>query len=986
MDKIEKLKNLVRTNDKTFWRSLEEAADDPQVQDYLRHEFPQSGSFWDGKITRRSFLKLMSAQIMMLALAGCSKSVEKIIPYVKSQEGIIPGKPLYFATAISFSGFARGVLVESHMGRPTKIEGNPHHPDSLGATDCITQAVLYQLYDPDRSRGILFNNLPATWKQFTDALAARMPKLRARKGEGLRFLSKPIISPTLASLREQILQTFPSAKWHQYSPIHCDCSRQALFEMYGQDLQPVFRIKNADVIVSIESDFLAQGSGALAYSREFSQRRRIDSQNLKMNRLYALESTPTLTGAMADHRLIFSPIEMRIFLKSLWKLLQNDSPSQHNLLSKENQRRVEAMADDLAQHSKKSLLIAGAEQPVDIQIMVGQINHLLANVGQTIDYIASNEPASENGTESIRTLAKELHDQKVTDLFVIDSNPVYATPADLQFNEAYEKAEFRVHMGLYLDETAGLSQWHIPSAQELEAWGDLKAFDGTVTIRQPLIEPLYNGKTDYDLCALFVDRGNESSLEMIQRYWSEKNPRADFPDFWNKTLHDGVMEQSASPAISLPAPKLIKVNDDHPVGPEPFTLLIRPDPHILDGQFANNGWLQELPKPLTRLTWENVALISPTFAQSSNLTNGEVIEISKNNQKIQAPIWIFPGQANQVITIHLGYGRRAAGTIGNGLGFDAFKIQNSVSPFEIQGVAVKKTGTLIQLASSQQHSSMEGRDLVIAADLSTYQSQPDFVSRTVSPSPEKEETLYHPKEHLENEYQWGMAIDLNLCIGCNACTLACQVENNIPVVGKSEVINSREMHWIRVDRYYEGPVENPQTHHQPVPCMHCENAPCELMCPVEATTHSQEGLNEMTYNRCIGTRYCSNNCPYKVRRFNFYAYTQAEPDLIRLARNPDVTVRTRGVMEKCTYCVQRINHARIEAREENRKIRDGEVITACQQVCPAQAITFGNIRDPQSQVSKKKGHDLHYGILTDLGTRPRTTYLAKIKNPNPKMV
>jgi molybdopterin-containing oxidoreductase family iron-sulfur binding subunit len=593
---------------------------------------------------------------------------------------------------------------------------------------------------------------------------------------------------------------------------------------------------------------------------------------------------------------------------------------------------------------------------------------------------------------------------------MIGGNPVFTAPADIQFAEHLAKVKLRVHLSLYDDETSALCHWHIPAAHSLETWSDARAYDGTVTIVQPLIAPLYGGKSAHEVLAVFTptSRGR-SSHDLVRDYWKSQKSTADFEKFWQIALHDGLIADTALPpkTVEIKATSIqqqatsnqhrassiqSKRSEDPDSSGQPATshkqpassleIIFKPDPTIGDGRYANNGWLQELPKPLTKLTWDNAALISPATAERLGLSNEEMVELRYRERKVKAPIWIVPGHPNEAVTVHFGYGRARAGKIGTGIGFNAYALRTSDAPWFGPGLEIHKTGERYQLASTQLHHNMENRHLVRAGTLAEYLEHPDFVHE-MGHEPPRNMTLY--PEHKYEGYAWGMVIDLNSCIGCNACTIACQAENNIPIVGKTEVANGREMHWIRVDRYYKGDLDHPETYHQPVPCMHCENAPCEVVCPVSATVHSDEGLNDMVYNRCVGTRYCANNCPYKVRRFNFYHYADYHTPSLKLLRNPDVTVRTRGVMEKCTYCVQRINAARIEAKKEDREIRDGEILTACQQVCPTQAIVFGDINDPNSRIAQLQASQLNYGLLTDLNTRPRTTYLARLKNPNPEL-
>jgi molybdopterin-containing oxidoreductase family iron-sulfur binding subunit len=963
--RTKKTKDMPRIDAAPLWRGTEDA---PRRR-------AGTGAF---RMTRRTFLKLAGAQVMMYALAGCMKPLEKIVPYVRAPENLVPGKPLYFASAVTFEGFARGVLVRNDMGRPTKIEGNPGHPDSLGATDPLTQAAIYQLYDPARSRGVAVRGgLPSSRVQFGVALRARLDALKGRRGEGLRFLSRPIISPSLDDLRQRILAAFPLARWHQYSPLRAPGSRQALADLYGRPLEPVYRIAAADVILSVESDFLARGPGSVAYARAFGDRRETRPDRIRLNRLYALESSPTLTGACADHRIVVHPSEIEPFLAGLLGILQNTGPGPAAFLDARTQRLLQALALDLQDRRGRSLAVAGPEQPAAVHRAVAQVNEVLGNTGATVVYVPSFEEFPEDYAASITALTKDLNDGLVSDLVILDGNPAYAVPADLDFAAAIGKAAFSVHLGPSYDETARRAAWHVPMADELESWGDVRAFDGTVTVRQPAVAPLYGGMTDYELCHAFLGEGEPPYDEAIRAYWQRRLGRADFAAFWRQTVRDGVMPGSAFAPVPVPGRGTAA-----PAAPAPgrssWVLQIRPDPHILDGRFSGNSWLQELPKPLTKLTWGNAALIAPASAAALGLTEGDVIEITAGKETVDAPVYVLPGQAPEVLTVHLGYGRAA----GVKAGFDAYRLQRLADPYQTADFTFRKKRKKQTLATTQHHGMLSGeRHLLLVADLARYAGDPHFVDKLVG-APARRETLYRPDEHLKGACQWGMCIDLNRCTGCGACTIACQVENNIAVVGKKEVRRNREMHWIRVDRYFAGAPEAPEIHHQPVPCMHCEDAPCELVCPVEATSHSSEGLNEMTYNRCVGTRYCSNNCPYKVRRFNFFEYNDLSASE-RQGKNPDVTIRPRGVMEKCTYCLQRINRARIAAKEQRRAIRDGEAVPACQQACPTGAIVFGNLRDRTARVVAAKMSPLNYGLLVETGARPRTTYIAKIRNPNP---
>lgn len=968
---------LAQTKGRRYWRSLEEVAETPAFKEFLQREFPRGAAEWNDQISRRSFLKVMGASLALAGLTACSgQPAEKILPYVRQPEELIPGKPLFYASAMILNGYATGVLVESHEGRPTKIEGNPDHPASLGSSDPFMQASILDLYDPDRSQVVTrFGTRISTWDAFLENLQAEVDTQRANQGAGLRILTGLVTSPTLASQLEAILAEFPQAKWHQYEPAGSDNARAGARLAFGRDVETIYNLANADVILSLDANFLGEGPAHIRYARDFSNKRRVWTGQTTQNRLYVVESTPSITGGKADHRLPLRASQVELFARAVAGAVGIEAGEAG---SSDYAGWVVAVAADLQSHRGTSLVIAGDQQPPAVHALAHAMNEALGNVGQTVLY---TDPAAANPVDemaSLRELADDMAAERVQLLLILDRNPVYDAPADLQFADNMFKVKTRIHWGLYEDETAELCQWHVPGLHYLEMWGDARAFNGTVSIVQPLIAPLYDGKSPYELLAAVLGQSGVSNLDLVRGYWQEQNPGGDFDTTWRTALHNGLMDDTILPAISLSLQANFGSAPPAADG-QSLEIVFRPDPSVWDGRFANNGWLQELPRPITKLTWDNAALVSPATADRLGLANEEVVELRYRERSVRAPILIVPGHANDAVTIHLGYGRSRAGQVGNGAGFNAYALRTSEAPWFDTGLEIVKTGESYPLAVTQGHFLMEGRELVQSASLAEYQARPDFAQ--AHEGEEGEYISLYP-EYEYNGHAWGMTIDLSTCIGCNACTIACQAENNIPVVGKDQVSRGREMHWIRVDTYFEGELDNPTAHFQPVPCMHCEKAPCELVCPVAATVHDVEGLNEMVYNRCVGTRYCSNNCPYKVRRFNFLQYSNEDVPVLKLLMNPDVTVRQRGVMEKCTYCVQRINDARIEAKKENRAIRDGEVLTACQQSCPAQAIIFGNINDPESGVAKSKATPLNYGLLTELNTRPRTTYLAEVKNPN----
>jgi MoCo/4Fe-4S cofactor protein with predicted Tat translocation signal len=979
-------KRLAGLNGQKYWRSLEELAETEEFQDFLKHEFPQGTDQWLNPLSRRNFLKLMGASLALGGLTACTAGLpEKIVPYVEPPEAVVPGgKPLFFATAMQLGGVALGVLVESHQGRPTKIEGNPGHPASLGATDTFAQASVLELYDPDRAQTITKDGTASNWATFTSELKGELEKQRASGGAGLRLLTETITSPTLASQLQAILTEFPQAKWHQYEPVNRDNARRGTLIALGEDVNPVYRFDQAEVVLSIDADFLASGPTGVRYARDFSQKRRVRADKAEMNRLYVLESTPSVTGAMADHHLPVRPSQMEGFVLALAAELGLDVPTAEGDLNDVPEAWISAVARDLQAHQGSSLVLAGHNQSPLVHALIHAINDKLGNVGQTVVYTEPLEANPVDQAESLRELIEEMNAGAVDLLVIIEANPVYNAPADLNFAETLSKVNFRVRLGLYEDETSALCQWHIPARHYLESWGDALAYDGTVTLMQPLIEPLYaDSKSTCQLLATLTGQSDLTNYDLVREYWAGQKSE-DFETFWKQARHDGFIVDTALP----PKPVSVDISGIKTVSPVSratergeLEIAFRPDPTIWDGRFANNGWLQELPKPLTKLTWDNAAFISPATAERFGVFTEDVVELNYNGRTVTTPVWVMPGQANNTVTLHLGYGRTQAGRAGNGVGVNAYVLRTSDALWAGVDVQFLPTNEQYRLASTQTHYNMEGRELVRVGTLAQFEEEPDFPHHLVH-TPEDVSLM---PDYDYNSYAWGMVVDLNTCVGCNACVTACQAENNIPIVGKDQVLVGREMHWLRIDAYFEGDLDDPQTYYQPVMCQHCEQAPCESVCPVNATVHDHEGLNVMIYNRCIGTRYCSNNCPYKVRRYNFLQYVDQETETLKMQRNPNVTVRVRGVMEKCTYCIQRISQARIGAKKEGRRIQDGEVVTACQAACPTQAIVFGDVNDPNSQVSQLKAEPHNYGILTELGTRPRTTYLARLRNPNPEL-
>ena len=959
---------LAALRGREYWRSLEELLETEDFREHLHREFRVP---IDSGLDRRELLTLMGASIALAGLTGCVRQpTEKVFPYVKAPEEIVPGDTLQYATAHIHGGYARGILAESYEGRPIKIEGNALHPASLGGTDVFMQAFILNLYDPDRSQAMTERGEIRPWSSFLAAARLALEKERPGRGAGLRFLTGAVTSPTLKSQLSAVLAAFPDAKWVSWEPVGRENVLEGARLAFGERLEPQPAFEKADVILSLESDFLGSGPAMPRTVRDFASRRRKPDG---INRLYVVESTPTLTGARADHRRPMTPAQIEEFARAVAAAVGAGTASAGG------DAFVSAVAEDLKAHRGTSVVVAGESQPPSVHALAHAINGSLGNTGKTVTH---TEPAADGGSPgaTFAALVEDMRAGRVSTLVIVGGNPVFDAPADLAFAEAMSKVGLRIHLGLWEDETSRLCHWHINAAHPLESWSDARALDGTVTILQPLIAPLFAGKTAHELVGAFSDQPEKSGHDIVKEYWKGKLPGGDFEAAWRKALHDGVVEGSAFPAKSVsarPAPPHGTRNPEPGTG---LTLLLRPDPTVWDGTYANNGWLQELAKPLTKLTWESAALIAPATAQKLGVTTEDIVELSLGNRKITAPVWVLPGQAPDCVTVHFGNGRTLGGRVAYGKGYDAYPLRTSDAFWAASGLQIRKTLRREALATTQHHWSMEGRDPVRAVSAAAYREDPEVVAKMGEEALGPHDSLY-PRMPT-GSYAWGMSIDLSSCVGCNACVIACQSENNVPVVGKDQVARGRAMQWIRIDRYYHGDLEDPETLHQPVTCMHCENAPCEVVCPVNATVHSAEGLNQMVYNRCVGTRYCSNNCPYKVRRFNFFLYSDFKTEILKMVRNPEVTVRSRGVMEKCSYCVQRINRARYVAERENRPIKDGEIVTACQQACPAQAITFGNIDDPQSAVSKLRAEKRTYGVLTELGTRPRTTYLASLSNKN----
>ncbi len=965
----------------TWWRSVREAEAPAQLEQWAKETFPELVNGAVDNVSRRRFVQLMGASFALGATACTKQPIEKLVPWVRQPEGWVPGTPQYFASALSLAGSAIGVLIESHDGRPIKVDGNPLHPSSRGGLDVRSQAAILGLYDPDRSQSVTHLGRISSWAAFTAALKPALSVQQAVGGEGLHIVTGALDSPTEKRMLAAIRERFPGFVHHHHEPAQGEAAASGLAGVFGQPVRPVYDFSKADVIVALDADFLVSEPGAVRAARDVMARRS-PKPGESMSRLYCIESSATATAGSADHVVRLTGAGVERFALALAAALGVEGAAAPAGLDQAALEVVKAAAADLAAAGGAGCVVAGEYTSADLHALVAGINLKIGAMGTVVTVAPAPAAAAGGSASGIPALVEAISAGKVDVLLFLGTNPLFDAPAELGLGPALAagKVKFSAHLGLYADETAAYAEWHVPAAHVFEAWGDAVALDGTASVVQPLILPLYEGKSTVEMLALVADRTDAASLDLVRETWAELLPG---DAEWRQAVHDGVIAGTGTPveAVADPAAVAAAAARLGSVG-EGLELQFRPDPHLFDGRFANNGWLQECPRPLNKVSWDNPLLLSPKTAREQGVANGDMVKLTVAGRSLDVAVWVQPGQADGVATLYLGQGRRAAGNVGNGCGFDAYAIRPAASPWRIAGASIAKTGASYQLASTQEHHSMEGRHLVRQASLEQYHGQPDFAHHVGHKFPDI--TLY-PRVAYEG-YAWGMTIDLSACTGCNACVIACQSENNIPVVGKDQIARGREMHWIRIDRYYTGDPDDPTgTVHQPVPCMQCENAPCELVCPVAATVHSEEGLNDMVYNRCVGTRYCSNNCPYKVRRFNFYRYADYSTPVLKLLRNPDVTVRHRGVMEKCTYCTQRISGARAAAIRDDRRIADGEIKTACEQACPSGAIVFGDINTEGSRVAAAKADPRNYTLLDELNTKPRTSYLARVTNPNPTL-
>ncbi|PQV64627.1 prokaryotic molybdopterin-containing oxidoreductase family, iron-sulfur binding subunit [Abditibacterium utsteinense] len=1087
---------LSTKNGKAYWRSLEELSEQPGFGEMLRREFPGQAPKDFAPLARRDFVKLMGAALALAGLSGCAfQPPEKIISFAKAPEQVLPGIPLFYATAMPFMGYGLGLLARSNEGRPTKVEGNPDHPASRGRTDVWAQASVLNLYDPDRSQFIRQSGGSSDWETFVGLVSSAVAKVRPTQGEGLTIVTETLTSPTLLGMMSDIQRQLPRAKWHSYEPVNRDNVREGVRLAMGRDLHPVYHFDRADVIVSLDCDFLLEEPDRVSNAREFISNRKLTEGQKKMNRLYVIESTPTITGAQADHRIPMKAAEVDGFARALASAVgvagvtataPSDVPNAAEYVAE--------IANDLKANRGRVIVCAGAHQPPAVHALAHAMTATLGSTGATaaVSYHAPIEGNSKLHGAALSELVAGMNAGRVQTILIMGANPAYSAPADLNFASALKKVPLKIHHGAYEDETSTLCDWHVPEAHYLEAWGDVRAVDGTASLVQPLVQPLYSAaKSQLEMLSTLAGNPNLTPYDAVRNHWLGQRGGQDnmtFEKFWQKVVHNGFIPGTAAPAVgaSLASGFAAKLPAATRAG-NGLEVSFRPDPTIWDGRFANNPWLQECPKPVSKITWDNAFFVSPTTAEKNGWATNNEATLTLGGKSVTGAIFLLPGQPDDSITVHLGYGRTNAGKIGTGPGFDANQIRTTSVPWIASGATLKKTGATYKIATTSHHNLIapqgketgwsdaimgnddaktkvvdnviapetrevdidgtHGRDVVRVGTLVEWvkhldgdqkaeipvhpiidkrglplaypenpepfrsalrklEERPIAENREVSGSPsfyprdaDYLATSIYKDQSVNDQMQaqakaegrdnaahaWGMTVDLQSCIGCNACVVGCQSENNSAVVGKDQVLMGREMHWIRIDTYYRGSFENPEVYFEPMMCQHCEKAPCAPVCPFNATMNSPEGINEQVYNRCVGTKYCENNCPYKVRRFNFLQYSDQQTPVIQLMANPDVTVRSRGVMEKCTYCIQRVNSAKWQAEKEDRRVRDGEIQVACAQACPTDAIVFGDINDPKSKVSLLKRGPLSYGVLTDLNTMPRTSYLARFKNPNPAL-
>ncbi len=984
----------------TYWRSLDELRDTPEFRQLVENEFPQAAEALVGPATRRTFLKLMGASFALAGMTACRWPKEEILPFASRPEGRIPGVPESYATAMEVAGVGVGLLVTSMDGRPIKVEGNPDHPAGRGASSAWAQAAILEMYDPDRSSRVVKRDggepSPSNWAEFEAFIASQS----LASGAGLRVLSGSIASPAVRHAASRMAAKYPNAVWHEYDAISRENELRGSEIAFGSRKRVHVDLSGARAIVSLGSDFLATHPDWVRLAGAFADHRSADQG--EMSRLHVFESGYSLTGAMADARHAAPPSKIGAMAADLAALLFGkmglalpsgaaeiaDRLGDAGAVPAASQA-VERAAEDLMKHRGASVVMVGAEQPSAVHALAHVINEALGNAGRTVSYTPEPAPIAGGEGTSLSELTAAMEAGEVDTLLILGGNPVFDAPADLNFGDKLSKVATTIRLGLYEDETSQLCDWHLPEAHFLEAWGDTRSWDGTYSVVQPLIQPLLGGKSTVEVLAMLLGE-DADGYTLTKASFAETTGAGN----WRKSLHDGLVEgsswrQSAGRVSVDGLGAALDALHAAASSSSGIELLFAQDASVYDGRFANNGWLQEMPDPMTKIAWDNVATLSPATAAEVGVRDESLVKIDYEGRSIVMPVYVLPGMADGTVVVGLGYGRTHAGRVGDGVGVDTYVLRGASSPWGGPGAKLEATGATYPLACTQDFHAIDTggfnererrvQTLVREASLDHYKEHPDFAQHMGLHVPDVD--LWEPLEYSGN--RWGMTIDLARCIGCSACVVACNAENNIPVVGKDEVRKSREMHWIRIDRYFSGAAEAPEVVFQPVACHHCETAPCEQVCPVAATVHGEDGLNQMVYNRCIGTRYCSNNCPFKVRRFNFWNNHKDITELEKLHFNPDVTVRSRGVMEKCTYCIQRIQRVKIHAKNEQRPIRDGEVATACEQVCPTRAIVFGDLRDESSRVHATNAQPRAYTILEELKLQPRTMYLARIRNPVP---
>ncbi len=922
-------------------------------------------------VRRRELIGLLPS---IALLEGCiDPPPERIVPYVRQPPEVRAGMPLEYATAMTVDGFAIGLIAQARAGRPIKIEGNPDHPASLGAAGAFEQASVLSLYDPDRARGVQHHGHPRGWRAFeTDVVAKTSDR------PGLWFVMPPESSPLAAELIARVRERHPHARFCFHAPLDRSAPLAASRRLFGAAWDPHFDFSRARTVLALDADFTAMMPMSLRWARMFADGRRPSGPGDTMSRLYAAEPMPTPTGTMADHRLALPARDIPALAAAVLAevmaggaALDDLGPAREALARAARAADpawVRAVAADLLASRGASIVVAGDQQPPATHVLAHALNVALGNLGQTV--VLRPSPLLE-GDATLAELADAIAADDVHTLIVLECNPVYTAPAGLGLDRAFRRVPRSAQLSLYRDETSQCCHWLLPALHYLERWGIERAYDGTLSLVQPLIRPLYAGRASLEVLARFAGMPAASLHDLVRGFHG--------PDDWEAHLQRGVVPESAS-APGEPAPRwraAAQIVAELPAPSEALELHFAPSPKVYDGRFANNPWLQELPHPLTKLTWDNAAVLSPADAARLGVETGQLLRLRAGGGELTAPALVLAGHAPRSISLALGYGRSGGERIAGGVGVDAYRLRDAGFSRDVEVVA---TDTHRALAITQRHDQQHDRALALHFDLADYRADPDRARAHDGPQPS-----WLPDSADGDGEQWAMSIDTSVCTGCSACVVACQAENNVPLVGREGVLEGREMHWLRIDRYIDGPAADPTVVHQPMLCQHCEKAPCEYVCPVNATVHSPDGLNEMVYNRCVGTRFCSNNCPYKVRRFNFLLYQDWETPQFKLQRNPDVSVRSRGVMEKCTYCVQRINRVRIAAERDGRRVEDGAIQTACQQACPSQAIHFGDLNDPASKVAATKRDPRNYVLLGELGTRPRTSYLAVVQNPNPEL-